>query len=396
MGALLSVGRSWFDDARRVSVTAVAAALGLKVRRGALTPCPACNADRRSRTDQRAPVGLRPDGSGWRCFACDAGGDGIRLASLTLVGEAGAVSGPQWGEVRAWYAAQGWCDPDPRADSAAVPRPVRRPPPRPVPAVERLDPGEVAGLWDAAVPVFTDSRTRRWLDARGSKWGHADPAAAVAALDLARALPPGLPCPSWAWFRGRSWADGGRSLVLPCYGADGVLTGLRARWTGAEWTGERWAELPDPDGAKEISPRGSGALRGSVYACPVGRWLLVSGPAARRGGQPDPSAPYLRWDGRVFIFEGGPAWLRYAADPSRMKAADGVTWMPAFLGVWSGAWPADGAGAELAARMTGVERVTIATDDDPDGDGYAARITDALEAVGVRVGRANKRGGRNG
>ena len=398
MGASLSVGRSWFDDARGVLVPAVADALALEVRRGALTPCPACNADRRGSTDRRAPVGLRSDGSGWRCHACGVTGDGIRLASLALVGEADALSGEQWGEVRAWFAARGWCDPDPRRDAGPAPRPVRRPPPTPppAPAVERLDPGEVAALWDAAVPAFTESRSRQWLAARGDSWGQADPAGAVAALDLARALPPGLPCPSWARFRGHSWADGGRSLVLPCYGSRGDLVGLRARWTGAEWDGERWTELPAPDGAKEISPRGSGALRGSVYACPVGRWLLATGPDARRGDNPDPSAPGLQWDGRVFVFEGGPSWLHYAANPARVKVADGVAWTPAVLGVWAGAWPADGPGVDLAERLTGADRVVVATDDDKSGDGYAARIADALEAVGVSVGRANKRGGDDG
>ncbi len=392
MGAAMTIGRSWFEDARAVSVAAVAGALGLTVHRNALAPCPACNTERRGSTDRRPPVGMRGDGNGWRCHACGASGDGIALASLVLVGEAGALSGPQWGEVRAWYASQGWCDPDPRADAAAVPRPVRRPPPKPAPApaVERPDPGEVAALWDAAVPVVDDERVARWLLARGFE------PATVAGLDLARALPAGLPCPAWARFQGRSWAAGGRSLVFPCYGPRGELVGLRARWTGAEWSGERWEELPAPDGAKEISPRGPGALRGTVYACPVGRWLLSRGPEARRGDRPDPDAPDLRWDGRVLVVEGGPAWLRYAGGRDRLKVGTDAGWTFAVLGVWSGAWPADGAGEELAARLAGAELVTLATDDDPSGDGYAARIADALEAVGVRVGRANKRGGRDG
>jgi len=398
MGSAFPTGRGWFDDARGVSVPAVADGLGLEARRGALTPCPACNADRRSGSDRRPPVGLRPDGSGWRCHSCGATGDGIGLASLALVGKSEGLSGEQWGEVRAWYAARGWCDPDPRRAAGAAPRPLRRPPPKPAPApsLERLDPGEVAALWGAAVRVVDEERARRWLAARGSAWGHADPATAVAALDLARGLPDGLPCPPWARFGGLSWAAGGRSLVLPCYGSRGELVGLRARWTGTEWGGERWTELPAPDGAKEISPWGSGALRGSVYACPVGRRLLAAGPAARRGDALDPEAPDLLWDGRVFVFEGGPAWLRYAADPGRVKVVDGVAWTPAILAVWAGAWPADGPGADLAARLTGAALVVVATDDDPSGDRYAARIATALEAVGVRVGRANKRGNNDG
>lgn len=263
-------------------------------------------------------------------------------------------------------------------------------------AVDRLNPGEVAALWDAAVPVLFEERAHRWLEARAHRWGWGplDPdrnvAAAVVSLDLARALPAGLPCPAWAMFRGRSWAAGGYALVLPCYGPRGELVGLRARWTGAEWSGERWEELPAADGADEINPMGRGALRGTVYACPVGRWLLSRGPEARRGDRPDPDAPDLRWDGRVLVVVGGAAWLHYAANPARVRVADGAGWAGAILGAFAGGWRTDVPGCELAARLTGAELVTVATADP--GDRTAAAAVATLERAGIRAGLVVTRG----
>jgi len=263
---------------------------------------------------------------------------------------------------------------------------------RPHVAVDRLNPGEVAALWGAAVPVIFEERADRWLEARAHRWGWGplDPdrnvAAAVVSLDLARALPAGLPCPAWARFRGRSWAAGGYALVLPCYGPRGELVGLRARWTGAE--------LPPADGADEINPAGPGALRGTVYACPVGRWLLSRGPEARRGDRPDPDAPDLRWDGRVLVVEGGPRWLRYAVEPGRARVADGAGWAGAVLGVFPGGWRTDATGRELAARMTGAELVTVATADPDDRTAAAAVAT--LKGAGARVGLVVTGGGTNG
>lgn len=78
----------WIDDARQTSVADLACALGLQATRGnAVKPCPACNAEQRGSSDKRGPVGLRPDGQGWRCWACDASGDSPELAALVLHGK---------------------------------------------------------------------------------------------------------------------------------------------------------------------------------------------------------------------------------------------------------------------------------------------------------------------
>jgi len=75
----------WIDEAKQAPVVAVATALGLQTARGnAIKPCPACGTDRRSGSDSRGPVGLRPDGQGWRCWSCEATGDGPELAALVL------------------------------------------------------------------------------------------------------------------------------------------------------------------------------------------------------------------------------------------------------------------------------------------------------------------------
>lgn len=79
--------KSWIDEVKQADVSAVAAALGLQSTRGnAVKPCPACNAEQRGSADRRGPVGLRPDGTGWRCFRCDASGDAPELASYKLHG----------------------------------------------------------------------------------------------------------------------------------------------------------------------------------------------------------------------------------------------------------------------------------------------------------------------
>ena len=53
-------------------------------RMNSWSPCPACKASRRSRSDSRGPIGLTPNKRGWQCFACDAKGDVADLLSYVL------------------------------------------------------------------------------------------------------------------------------------------------------------------------------------------------------------------------------------------------------------------------------------------------------------------------
>ncbi len=277
---------------------------------------------------------------------------------------------------------------------------------------------EVVELWDAAAPVFTEQRAARWLRARADDpskgWGGSaawwgDPAALVALAGVARALPPGLSCPPWAAVGKSSWADGGWSLVLPCYGPEGDLRAIRARWTGTKtgdrtehypscapdpddpstyldteppggWAGPPLLETPPPFAGKEVSPIGHGATRGTVYACPVGRAVLENGAA---------DFPRGAWDGRVLVVEGGPAWLRYAIDPKRHERDDEGRLRPTFprpavLGVWDGSWPDGPMGDALAARLSGARVVIVSATTNR----ISAAISATCKRAGVRVLRS--------
>ena len=78
----------WIDEVKGSSVADIASAFGLKATRGnAVKPCPACNAEQRGSTDRRGPVGLRPDGQGFKCWKCEITGDSPELASLAMFGK---------------------------------------------------------------------------------------------------------------------------------------------------------------------------------------------------------------------------------------------------------------------------------------------------------------------
>jgi hypothetical protein len=276
---------------------------------------------------------------------------------------------------------------------------------------------EVVELWDAAAPVFTEQRAARWLRARADDpskgWGGSaawwgDPAALVALAGVARALPPGLSCPPWAAVGKSSWADGGWSLVLPCYGPEGDLRAIRALWTGTKnadpsylpagpvdpddsstyhhadpiegWFGSPLLETGPPFAGEEVSPMGHGATRGTVYACPVGRAVLENGAA---------DFPRGAWDGRVLVVEGGPAWLRYAIDPKRHERDDEGRLRPTFprpavLGVWDGSWPDGPMGDALAARLSGARVVIVSATTNR----ISAAISATCKRAGVRVLRS--------
>lgn len=412
MGAAMT--RRWFDAAREVDLPTVAGELGLPVRGAVAGPCLSCGAERTG-TDRRPPLRLT-GGGGWWCVACDARGDALALVAAATVGNT-KPSGSEWGTVREWYAARGWAPAD---SPGPVSEPVRVKPARPRPAPEPVEVSlpaeEVKALWDAAAPVFTEQRAARWLRARADDpskgWGGSaawwgDPAALVALAGVARALPPGLSCPPWAAVGKSSWADGGWSMVVPCYGPEGDLRALRAWWTGTEagdqtqhWptgpvdpddpstyldtdppggcAGPAWLETAPPLADVEVVPTGT------VYACPVGRAVLENGAA---------DFPRGAWDGRVLVVEGGPAFMRYAVDPSRHERDDEgrlrpVFPRPAVLGVWAGSWPDGPMGDALAARLSGCRVVIV----NAATDRVSAAISATCKRAGVRVLRSG--GGR--
>ena len=240
---------------------------------------------------------------------------------------------------------------------------------------------EVAALWDAGWPVFTESRALRWFMARewagpAEGWGRVP--TGVASLDLARSLPPGADCPRWA---GGSPNHGEGAYPEGTADPDDPSTYLDRPPPGGWGVGPAWLETKPPFGEAEMAPAGRGVTAGTVYADPVGRWILRHGADAENGGWPSPEdAPGLRWDGRVVIVEGGADWLHCATEPGRVKTpGDGWGWTPAVLGVWPGCR----FGAELAGRLSSAELAAVLVRD----DALAEKVCSELAAAGVRVGR---------
>lgn len=409
----------WWDDAReRATVEAVAVALGLEIRQKGRVRGFTCPIHGKDHSDGKPSGRLVHDGRGWRCWACDLGGSCVTLACYVLTGQR-RPEREQWFEVRAWFASRGWCEPfEPGAVRPSRLAPVvQAPEPQQEPPPVRLDPAEVAALWEAGVTPITHAETMRWLRCRRWQAGASFVALVASQLGLARSLPASAPCPPWAGGERWAWASHGWSLIMPTWDADGRMAGMRARWVGTErvlgpvampprgpvdvddsatyldmppgrsWTRERpFRAIAAPFAAKEVSPSGGGC-KGTVYACPVGRWLLRG-----RSGDIDPDSS-VGWDGRILIVEGGPAFLTYATQPGRVRWVDGKPVTHAVLGVWSGSWPAGDLGRALALRCRVADTIAYAPDDDDGGDRIAAPVSASLAELGHTV---TMLGGSNG
>jgi len=329
----------WAAEVKARGVADVAAALGLEVRprSKSLGPCPACQAPRRhTKTgDHRGAVGLTPDGLGWRCFQCDAGGDAVTLAAFVALGRVPGSGDPGWREVAAFCETHGLCTPSTPGTS---PRPrarvVAAPPPAPAPALLRPPAAEVAALWAACVPVVDDPDVAAWITGRGLDAGQ------VADTDTARALPRTGPLPPWCRFTGQDWRESTHRVIVPLVDAAGRLISLHAR-----------ALAPATPGQKAASPAGF-QITGLVFADSLGRALLE--------GQAAPRC--------VVIAEGVPDFLTWAT-----RYGDAAEDAPAVLGVVAGSWT-----AALAARCPNGATVVIRTHADAAGDKYAAAIAATL------------------
>lgn len=76
---------SWCTKINNEGFSKIAEKFNMKEKRmNSWSPCPACKACRRSRSDSRGPIGLTPNKRGWQCFACDAKGDVADLLSYVL------------------------------------------------------------------------------------------------------------------------------------------------------------------------------------------------------------------------------------------------------------------------------------------------------------------------
>ena len=358
----------WLDAARDVALLDVAAELGLDVGRDGRSfgPCPACGEATRNNPgralDRRGRCRVTPDGAGWLCCSngsdgCGATGDGLTLVAWSLTGRPWAKGDRGAGDaMRAWYAERGWCPPadgqpwkPPARPRAVAPRPPE-PQARPRPALD-----ELRALWRRCAPVTADPEVAAWLSGRSD--GPIDPAA-VAALDLARALPADLVnLPRWAFKDGAPWTASGLRLLV------------RAWEAAPDGAGLRRASVQ----ARNVRP---GCLKKDKAAWPA--MGFGSGGGLVFADNPDLLAPGLPL---LELAEGVPDWLRLVID--RAARPEGLR--SAVLGVVSGS-----ATPEVAALVPVGWTVAIRTHADGQGDKYAAEWGGLLTPRGCELRRQRK------
>lgn len=123
----------WIDDQRR-TVADVAHALGREGSNRQGFPCPACGEEKRD--GRRGAVFVGRDGA-WKCYRCDAVGDGLDYLSYALTGRRlREASAEQRQTVREWCGG---------SSGQSVPAP-----PRPPPRAPRY--ADVSAFWTACGP----------------------------------------------------------------------------------------------------------------------------------------------------------------------------------------------------------------------------------------------------
>ena len=318
---MLDTRSDWFAEVRAAAphVTEVAERLGLGVRRQRFGPCPACGRDDRNHPS----VTARHGGAGWMCAGCKATGDVIQLAAWRITGTA-RPAGSSWGEVRSWFAAQGWCSGDGAVGSWVAP------PRREVPKLPYPDRDELLSLLRACRPVEDVREVKAWCEARG-----------IVGRVHGAVLPDVHPWPAWWPFRARPWR-----LVCPMVDAMGAVTSIHARATEDEG-GRGKTRCP-------FERRGDGLF----FADP-----LVARPMLRAQATP----------ARVVVVEGITDYLAAARHATQDNGGTAV------LGGISGSF-----GAMAQACIPEAATVYAWTDADEAGDRYATEIARALKGRDVR------------
>jgi len=105
---------------------------------------------------------------------------------------------------------------------------------------------------------------------------------------------------------------------------------------------------------------GPGSATGLVLADGLMRQILSTGAA--------PDWWCSNWQLRIVVAEGEFDWLTWAT-----RWADSAEEAPAVLGVWAGSWQ-----PEIAARIPDGARISVRTDPDAAGHGYADKIAGSL------------------
>lgn len=320
--AALGATRDWIHRVKTNAVIEhVATKLGLAMVGGRWSPCPACRADRLSKSDRRGPVTLRP--GRWYCGACHAHGDAIDLVRVT--------TGISWAELPAWFAN--------RATSSAAPeRPARliEPQTRSKKADKQLPPpSEVIALWNRCLFVGDVPDVASWLnDQRGVDIG------LVEDRDLARVLPARDMLPRWA----RCWRRHDARLVLPLCDGTGQLVGLRARKARALVGRE-----PKSLAANDVAAVG-------IFADGLARSLLAREPWVDDAGITD-----------LIVTEGDIDYLLRATWTGEAESAPPVLGIPGADG-----WP-----AWLADRIP--SGLDVRVDEHQDESGAGRRLTMRIE-----------------
>ena len=218
------VTETYVERARGLGVLGVARQLGLRTTpargsHGGTSSCPGCGRERRNNStpgERRGAIGIRPEGTGWRCHPCGRSGDALDLVCYALGGARFRdLSTTSRDEVRRWL--EGGA-PAPLYGSRHV-ETHARPPEYPT--------RDARALWGRCGPVTRDDEVADYLRSRGI-----DPSA-VEALDLARALPVD-DAGRWGWIRlgdgpAQRWAETGHRLIVPMRDLDGGGRNVNAR-----------------------------------------------------------------------------------------------------------------------------------------------------------------------
>lgn len=333
----------WIGAARQIPVKSIAAAFRMKVKRGRLTPCPACLDTSDKRRADRGPVGIYKAGLRWICNNCQAHGGAVDFAMFRLKGRVLAGRDSGFSDVREWFANNGFGGVLTEAEAVA-PATLNRPPAN-----------ELKGLLKASTLA---GRCRRddvlfWFDSKGYRPGDVPcfilpTAGEFEYRDLSRvAVETESGSRRFLWWtlnKAKSFP-----VVIPAYDADGEIVNLRGR-----------AITNRPD--KQRAATGYDSAR-SIMADP---WQALK---ILRGEAVDVSV--------VVIAEGETDYLTFAQECRNDKSL-------AVFGIFSGA--IDTLKQVVDANKWPKEADVIsATDDDKAGRAYAAKIAAAIAPFRVRA-----------
>jgi len=345
----------WIRCVRRRGVLAVAHELGHKVTpprgasEGAVFGCPACNAVTRHTKsgDKRGAVGVN-ELSGWWCVQCEVTGDALDFVAYRLRGDSyQKLMNAGRDEVRSWCAST-FADVadalERPKDDASRPRPRVVVPPLPSSttpsepkATNYLPTDDVAALWDACTPIDSDAEVLAYLSEKRRV-----NVSRIVPLDVARALPLDVR-PKWTTHKpnpnkhAATWAQTGHRLIVPLYDNQGTRRSVLAR---------------DITGSSPRKSTTNGQRTGLVMANPIARsWLAL-------GEWPEGAAS------RLIVAEGEIDFLQWCAAHGSTRGV---------LGIFAGSWT-----QEHADRIPSGSVLLVATDNDEQGNKYAAQITATL------------------